>query len=80
MGYEDIILTTYRLSLSPKSLREIDELDLFAVTVPENQVAAAAEIISKNRIFTHTINAPVKLTAAGYYTDCLIPPEPRNGV
>jgi glycerophosphoryl diester phosphodiesterase len=80
MGYEDIILTTYRLSLSPKSLREIDELDLFAVTVPENQVAAAAEIISKNRIFTHTINVPVKLTAAGYYTDCLIPPEPRNGV
>lgn len=80
LGYEDIILTTYRLSLSPESLREIDELDLFAVTVPENQVADAAGIISKNRIFTHTINLPVKLTAAGYYTDCLIPAETRNGV
>ena len=80
MGYEDIILTTYRLSISPTSLREIDELDLFAVTVPENQVADAANIISKNRIFTHTINAPVKLSVAGYYTDCLIPAETRNGV
>lgn len=80
LGYEQVILTTYRLSPSVELLRQIDQLDLFAVTVPESVVADAAEIISNNSIFTHTINAPVTLPAAGYYTDCLIPADSRSGV
>lgn len=80
MGYEEIILTTYRLSPTAELFRQIDGLDLLAVTVPEGVVADAARSISNNRIFTHTINAPVTLPAAGYYTDCLIPAESQNGV
>lgn len=75
LGYDDIILTTYRLSAGADLFRQIDTLDLFAVTVPEAVVAEAARIISNNRIFTHTINTRVTLPAVGYYTDCLIPAE-----
>jgi len=79
LGYKEVILTTYRLRPSKESYRQIDELDLFAVTVPKDRVGDAAGIISNNRIFTHTINAPVNLPATGYYTDCLIPVETGNG-
>ncbi|WP_417425213.1 hypothetical protein [Hoeflea sp.] len=79
LGYDDIILTTYRLSPGAEIFRQIDALDLFAVTVPAAVVADAAGIISNNRIFTHTINAPVTLPAVGYYTDCLIPAETPDG-
>lgn len=75
LGYDDVILTTYRLPPTPELFEEIDALDLFAVTVPAGVIADAAAIISNNRIFTHTINSPVTLPAVGYYTDCLIPAE-----
>lgn len=73
LGYEKVIFTTYRLSPSADVLKQIDALDLFAITVPGRDVVEAAKIISNNRILTHTINAPVTLPASGYYTDCLIP-------
>lgn len=79
LGFEDIILTTYRLSPTTDLFRHVDALDLFAVTVPETVVADVAKVVSNNPIFTHTINAPVTLPAAGYYTDCLIPADLRNG-
>lgn len=79
LGFEDIIFTTYRLSPTADMFRQIDALDLFAVTVPRNVVAEAAKTLSNNPTFTHTVNTPVLLPATGYYTDCLIPADPRNG-
>lgn len=79
MGYEDIILTTYRLSPDTDMLRQIDALELYAVTVPKDFVSEASEVVSDNRIFTHTLNTPVTLPAAGYYTDCLVPAQTPNG-
>lgn len=79
LGYDDIILTTYRLSPDPGTFGQIDALDLYAVTVPKNAVAEAAGVVSDNRLFTHTINTPVTLPAVGYYTDCLIPAQTPNG-
>ncbi|KGF69618.1 hypothetical protein LL06_09820 [Hoeflea sp. BAL378] len=79
LGFDDIIFTTYRLPPTAELFAEIDRFDLFAVTVPADDLATAAGVVSANRIFTHTINQPVPLPADGYYTDCLIPaksPDP----
>lgn len=79
MGYEDIILTTYRLSPDTDMLRQIDALELYAVTVPKDFVSEASKVVSSNRIFTHTLNTPVTLPATGYYTDCLVPAKTPSG-
>lgn len=73
LGYEEIIFTTYRLPPTAALFSQIDTLDVFAVTVPADAVTDTARLIANNRIFTHTINAPGTLPAAGYYTDCLVP-------
>lgn len=74
LGYDEIIFTTYRLPPSAELFNRIDTLDLFAVTVPASVATDAAQTVSNNRVFTHTINSEVNLPVAGYYTDCLIPP------
>tara|TARA_R110002020_G_scaffold34066_14_gene103570 strand:+ start:9643 stop:10524 length:882 start_codon:yes stop_codon:yes gene_type:complete len=80
LGYDDVIFTSYRLPPTVELFSQIDQLDLFAITVPAAAVADAARVISKHRLFTHTINSPVTLPAAGYYTDCLIPAKSPDGI
>ena len=85
LGFEDIILTTYRLKTNMNELREFMTTNkLFALTIPEAWVKGGAV----NRlgeldipILTHTINSSARASALmeegveGIYTDYLHPEQ-----
>lgn len=85
MGFEDIILTIYRLNLSGKTIVDfVNKTPLYALTVPLQSISEPLMVAVKDTgvpVFTHTINDPglagqmVSMGVAGIYTDYLVPPK-----
>lgn len=83
LGFEDIILTTYKLKTTGDELSAfVEQKKLFALTIPESWVKD--EVINRFNtldipIFTHTINSKVRASelmekgVEGLYTDYLYP-------
>ena len=86
LGYNDIILTTYRYTLTPDRLKSLSKFatdnELFALTVPQkwiNKDMGLWNAKNSTRLFTHTINNIntaqdyKSLGVSGFYTDYMIP-------
>lgn len=70
LGFQRPMLTLYRIR--EPWIRFANAADIQAVVMPiEN--AAAMRFVKDKPVFLHTINKPVSLPAAGFYTDCMVP-------
>ncbi len=83
LGFDDIILTTYRLSPAAINLEQvIQQIELYALTVPQGWVTAELGAIctaAHLTLLTHTVNDPARaqsfmqIGVNGFYTDYLLP-------
>jgi len=90
MGFDDIILTVYRLNISEQAVIDfVNETPIYALTVPVGSVSEsllAGVKDSGTPLFAHTINDPdlagwlVNMGVSGIYTDYLTPPMERSAV
>jgi len=71
LGFRKPIFTIYRLPRLYNWSEFANSADLFAVTMPIYR-ADQARLTSKP-VFLHTVNEPLNMDVAGFYTDCLIP-------
>lgn len=83
LGFEDVILTTYRLEISDEQLIDFLNNDrLYALTVPPGRITAQLLQSTEQKgvtFLTHTINDAalahrmMQSGIDGFYTDYLIP-------
>lgn len=69
LGYDKIIFTAYRWK-DDSWRRKINDVDLWAVTIPKERWQQSKGI--KHPVYLHTVNEPLA-GDFGLYTDCLIP-------